>query len=325
MVRDTDFPFPVEAAVLTVQTGSPSEATLLWHVRGTSRGDAVQLPFFIIGLGKDELARLALTNYQQWDPRTDRLGIAFPAGTDILLRKIEFFHWSVPEKMASAFWSFWVMDGFRPYSINFLWGPRIAMNPLALERIFMSLPPNGFSAMYFFYGVLATAGAGLLLIGKVRPGLLRGRPPLVLFLVASSACWLLLELRMGAEILNYAVTDYKTYIGAERGERTFRERAHFNDFVEAAMPYIQTRGKYVFMSAQRWPFFGEVRYLTYPSLPVDPDASIEKIDTVVVFERPDITVNDKGELQYENEKLSTPGEVLLQFDDSSFVFRIRGV
>ena len=60
-------------------------------------------------------------------------------------------------------------------------------------------------------------------------------------------------------------------------------------------------------------------------MPVDPDASAEKIDTVVIFERPDINVNDKGELQYNEEILSTPGEVLLQFDEASFVFRIHGV
>ncbi|MEK7591593.1 MAG: hypothetical protein AAB489_05315 [Patescibacteria group bacterium] len=323
MFRLSEFPFPVEAAILRVQTKSTVEGNFMWHAKGAPPGDAVQLPFLILGNGEDEIVRLALTNYPQWDPATDRVGVEFPAGTDILLKDIEFYRWNLTEKITMAFQSFWTMDGFRPYSINFLWGPRTVLNPIQNKKIFKSLPPTGWSAFRSFYIFLILAAVVLMTLQYARPHLLRGHSPLVLFLIITGAIWFLVDIRMGAEIIRYASDDYKTSIAVEPGKRQFRERAGFQDFVEAAMPFIQQREKYLFMSGQRWPFFGAIRYLTYPSIPMDPNESASELDTVIVFERPDIRVNEKGELMFEDEILSQPGDVLLQFDEQSFVFRIR--
>ena len=112
-------------------------------------------------------------------------------------------------------------------------------------------------------------------------------------------------------------------MGGEGGKRTFRDRGNFYDFVDAALPHIRERDTYLFMSGQRWPYLGAMRYLSYPSMPLDPGTATDAIDTVVVFQRPDITVNDAGELMYRDQKLSTPGTVLLQFDEHSFVFRMN--
>jgi len=324
MFRTPQFTFPVDAMRFTLNAPETFQVKFLWNIPGTSPEDMVELPFYVVGTGKEEIVELPLANYREWNAATQRIGLMLPAGTELLLKKMEFLHWNFAEKILYGFRSFWMTDGFRPYTINFLWGPRITANPIANAKMFHSIPPRGWSAFRFLYPLLFLAGAGIFVTYKKNrgPTIVRTQP-LFCFLMVCFGLWLLLDIRMGMEYVGYAVKDYETYIAAEPGKRTFRDRNNFNDFVDAALPHIRKRNTYLFMSGQRWPYLGAMRYLTYPSVPLDPGAETDAVDTVVVYERPDITVNGAGELMYLDQKLSTPGTVLLRFGNDSFVFRMN--
>lgn len=346
MMRLSEFTYPVEAAILVFDVSLPSEGILLWHRRGSPQDEMVELPFFVTGVDHPELVRIALSEYPQWDPLADRIALVFKAGADITLQQIQFFHWNPVEKLFYALKSFWHMDVIRPYSINFVWGPRFAVNPIMDATMFKSLPPRGTSAEHVLLVLLGLAAIVIFAIWKLQPGPSfakategrRGVPatglftglfskiaqnPIRTFLTLVVAVWILILVRMDLELLAYALKDYRTYISADEGERLFRERKNFDEFAAAAAPLISDRSRYLFMSADRWPYFGAIRYYTYPAIPVDPTGSVADVDTVVVFDRPDIVVNDRDELTHEGTVLSPPGDVLLRFDDASYVFRIR--
>ena len=71
-------------------------------------------------------------------------------------------------------------------------------------------------------------------------------------------------------------------------------------------------------TAFEWPYFGSLRYYTYPSLP-NPDEPVS--DTWVIYDRSDITVGEDGMLYLNTEPFTKPGELLGRFDENSFVFR----
>lgn len=342
MMRLSEFTYPVEAVILAFDVSLPSEGTLLWHRRGTPEDEMVELPFVVTGVDNPELVRIALTEYPQWDPLADRIALVFKAGADVTLRQIQFFRWNPVEKFFYAVRSFWHMDVIRPYSINFVWGPRFAVNPIMDATMWKTLPPRGTSAEHVFLVLLGVAAIVIFVIWKLRPGrgaclgeaprrrvpvagwLSRiGTRPLRTFLALVAAVWILILVRMDLELLSYALKDYRTSISADAGERIFRERKNFDAFAAAAAPLISDRSRYLFMSGDRWPYFGAIRYYTYPAIPVDPAGSVADIDTVVIFDRPDIMMNERGELTHEDTVLSPPGDVLLRFDDASYVFRIR--
>ena len=129
---------------------------------------------------------------------------------------------------------------------------------------------------------------------------------------------------MGSEIIAYALHDVaSTHVDDPREER-FRERAYFPAFLKQVAPLVADRGRYVFLTQYPYPFLGLMRYHTYPSLPVGPEAAVEGLDTWVVFARGDITINAGGQLTSEGKTISPPGDVLLDFGPDSFVFRSRG-
>ena len=66
-----------------------------------------------------------------------------------------------------------------------------------------------------------------------------------------------------------------------------------------------------------------MRYLTYPSVPTEPDQAQFGIDTWVVFDRPDISIDPSDRLTSDGIVVTPPGKVMYQFDDHSFIFRTR--
>ena len=133
-----------------------------------------------------------------------------------------------------------------------------------------------------------------------------------------SAMWLLFDIRMSTQYLSWVIHDYQTYSGQSEETRTFRDRKRFYDFAEAAAMTVNDRERYIFYAQHDWPFLGNVRYITYPVLPT---GIPRKDDTWVIYDRPDVSVNEDGSLEYDGQVLSSPGKVLLQFDEVSFIFR----
>jgi hypothetical protein len=238
----------------------------------------------------------------------------------VTLHAVDFLRWSLLEQMAQATTSFFVFDEYRPYSINFVWGPLLAMNQLEAESLYQTLPPRQLYAMVPLNLILAL---GLLLITvwhfKKSPAGSRKRRIVRHGIVLVLALWILMDLRMGSEFLSWVKHDHTTYISAPAGVREFRERGRFYDFGAYAKNLVSDRTTYVFLAQQQWPYLGNMRYITYPSIP---GFDIENDDTWVIYDRPDMNVNAAGQITIDGEPVTPAGQILGRFDATSFVFRI---
>lgn len=298
----------------------PVEGFIYWHERGRDAEDLTKVPLlFSVTEGMGTVAT-DMNRYGAWERRTDFVGIGLPPESAITIRRISLIGWNPVEKFAEGLRSFWTFDVVRPSSVNFLWGPHIAWNPIARGQLFRITPPQADSANWYLYGALLLGAGWAVYRAKRRPA--AARAALLSFVALAAGMWLLYDLRMGAEFFAYAQRDYHTYWSREIGRRTFRERSFFNDFADSVAGLVADRREYIFVAPYRWPYLGLVRYHTYPALPAQPDdANIATVDTWVVYDRPDFTVNAKGELTSGGFAVSRPGTVLHEFDEGTFVFR----
>ena len=127
------------------------------------------------------------------------------------------------------------------------------------------------------------------------------------------------DIRMGSEIVGYAVHDYQTYLSQPPKERTFRVRDNFNAFSELIQPYLQDEEEYVFLpDAEEYVDF--LRYDTYPALPIKPEDAGEQTRYWAIFERPDVLIDEEGRLTIAGEVATAPGTVIEILNLDSFIF-----
>ena len=118
---------------------------------------------------------------------------------------------------------------------------------------------------------------------------------------------------MGGEILSYAFYDWKTHILAEPGQREVREFKNLYDVVEAALPEIQKVDRYTYLGPGASAPDVTIRYLTYPSLPIEPRKtdSIDKLPPLtLIFARTDINIGKNGDLLIRNQPFRSSGTLL---------------
>ncbi len=271
-----------------------------------------------LSAGSATATPFSLADNPYWKKGGKTVGLVLPPGSTLLLHSIELQQLNVAEKTVEAVRSFWTFDSYRPYSINFVWGPEIVTNPIARANLFQNLPPKALSGTYVLNGILV---AGLLIIALVlyyKSGGNKKRRLIHASCILVLAVWILLDLRMGSEFLSWVKADHDAYISAPAGRKTFRERDRFYDFAEFARPYLQDRQSYIFLAQQQWPYLGNLRYLTYPAIP---GISIETDDTWVIYDRPDMDIDAAGQITLDGEAVSTQGTLLGRFDAHSFIFR----
>lgn len=261
---------------------------------------------------------LLLNQSPDWKTGTKRIGLLLPPNSTLLLQRIEFYQWNFSEKLSGFFRSIVTLDDMRPYTINFVWGPYIAWDPLSAEEVYQHLPPLATSATRLINVTIGVVIL-LLLVGQTKFGRMvrrhvTGRRVFVLI----CGLWLLVDLFMGIQFLSWVRHDQKTYISGVEGIREFRDRKNFYDFAEFVKPLLKDRSRYIFVAESPWPYLGNIRYLTYPSIPA---FNIVEDDTWVIYNRPDFQVSDAGQLIVEGDAITQPGQLLGVFDDGSFVFR----
>lgn len=318
MFRETKLPHRVDTVEITYLSLRDTEAVFFWHRRGDPEGQIVQLPFHFSPTMVAETVKLDARWYKEWDANADIMGIMIPKGADVQLLQFKLTGLNVIDKILTGIHSYWTFDTFTPYSINFLWGPILSSSPIARQRLFTDLPPHGTYANTVWYVLLIiTLLAAFSWAWNTGD---RRRATLVL-LGVTAACWILSDLRMGVEMVSYAAHDVDTYWSKPVEERTFRERGDFPLFVAAVKPLVADRGRYIFLTQFPYPFLGLIRYHTFPSMPVAPEAIVEGVDTWVVFERPDVSISPEGQLMAEGKPISQPGEILFALRDGTFVFR----
>lgn len=317
MMRVLDVPFGIKLVQLTfANVRQPLEGVVLWHRRKTPPDNILQLPFTLTGWQNPETVTLDFTPYDEWDPHTDYFGFGLPTGADVTLQDIRFVRPSLWENITEAWKTYWIFDQYRPYSINFLWGPQLTYNAYARSVLFENLPPISHSALRLFYYVLAVAAVGLALHRFVLKK--RGRH-LLWFFGVFAVLWVALDARMGLELLSYAKTDLQTYIGVPARDKWLRTYRNFYAFPETSLPLID-KPRYGFLVPSGNPLPSLLTYFSYPRQAVVPSEPDMTLDHWIVFLRPDVRVNEDGELMVGETVMSRPGQIVERLDDQSFFF-----
>ncbi len=329
MIRDIEEPFSVDAVEITLVNPRASQLYLLWDSPDLPAGSLAQFPVTING---DPLETVSIdaSTLPGWYGRTGKLGIGFPAGSDVTVQSITLEHWDWLEKIGYAWQSFWTFDKMQDYSINFLWGPLLATNPAGMATLFATLPPHAHSVDLFFYVLIGVVALGLVLhrfylffnrrhIPRFPFSPLRHVSVHLGILVCLVAgLFVLYDVRMGLEYMSYAKTDYDTYVGKPMGQRTFRGFLNLYDVLTQSAPLLQQEKGFGFFTPPHTE--SRIRYYAYPAKAIQnagPDAGVRMW---LVFERPDVTVDARGELTVGGEVVSKPGKIVQQYSARSFLF-----
>lgn len=140
-ITDDELKIAPQLGSLTISNEKASSAFLLWvydrDENGTNYTQSIFLP-----RGEKIVTSFSLSEVKNWHPYAKKIGIALTPGTQILLHRIDFNALNPFERMLERVRSFWTFDEYRPYSINFLWGPQIADNPVLRSTMLLDLPPS---------------------------------------------------------------------------------------------------------------------------------------------------------------------------------------
>lgn len=318
MTRETFFTQSFDTVEFLMMSAQDTEMIFVWHRPGSPEDELVQLPVVIPRSGTARLTRVDLSHYKEWPGKPDKVGMRFPAGADVIVQRITFRGWNPIEKGIEAVRSMMIFDQYRPYTINFLWGPTMTINPVAREQIWDSQPPRGRSVNSVLYALLAI---GCVTFGIVR---MRSRRKLAAtgLLALLTLIWIGYDIRMGVELLSYFQRDYRSYISQPPEDRSFRERTDVQPFMDAARPYIEGEDRFVLLTDYRYPFGGILRYAMYPAVPVYPNEQTEAlIRTWLVHEHSNVRI-ENGTLLVNGEVMAQSGSVVFEWDANSFVYRI---
>ena len=314
--RSLKLQHPIEWIEIEYMSATPTKSLL---ISKSINGSFTELPFVLEMTIEPKTVYLDISTYNNWNPYTTEIGFAFPAGAHVLIRTIRFSSSNFFEKGAMVFRSFWEFDQYAPYTINFLWGPRIAMNTAELAQMYKHISPRIPSINLLFYILILVVTVPL--IFRVFTGKTERDKALLLVLSLTGALWLIYDIRMGTEFVTYAVHDYQTYVSKPIRERVFRVRSGFNAFSELIQPYIKDEEDYVFLPRLE-PSVDFLRYDTYPALPVKPEQAKESTRYWAIFERPDVLIDEEGQLIIGGEVQTPPGEIVEILDNDSFLFRV---
>lgn len=316
-ITDDELKIDPQLGSLTISNEKASSAFLFWVYDRDENGTNYTQPIFL-PRGEKITTSFSLSEVENWHPYAKKIGIALTPGTQILLHRIDFNALNPFERMLERVRSFWTFDQYRPYSINFLWGPQIANNPALRNTMLLDLPPKALSGTYAISLTLAAILLASWAWVKVRPSEERRKKAILACGVFLLAAWMLFDLRMGLEFLGYVGSDISSYISKTESTRSFRDRDRFYDFASFVSPYVSDRDSYIFFAEHQWPYLGNMRYLTYPAIP---GIDFLRDDTWVIYRREDVGIDPEGRLTIGGEIVSEPGTILGRFDASSFVFR----
>lgn len=310
------FPHAVGVVTNAVRAG---RIYFAWHSPGDVPGSLTPFPLDV-PTGRDTVTYALLHRSPQWNPGVDQVALMIPPGMTVLVKEVTFIRWSLPEKIWHGFLSLLSFDTYKLHAINFVWGPQITWNPIHRSVIWNTLPPSGFSGTYALnLALLACLVAVFVLLFRHKrltqdeKRLLFARRAAMLVLGA----WIVLDLRMGAELLTWFSRDFRSYVVAEEGERTLRNFGRFHDFAEFVRPLVADRKSYVLFTPRAYPEVPHMRYFTYPAVP----GQDTNDDMWVIYNRPDIAVIN-SRLTLDGQPVTDEGTVIGRFDDASFVFQV---
>lgn len=302
---------------MVVTNADTKKIALIWQTADLGPGEFYQAEI-LLPAGQQQTVNLALNQIAEWEPNAMAMGLAFPAGSEMLIHSMEWTSYSPLEKLWNGAVSFWTPDTFSLYSINFLWGPLIGTTPEARAELFASLPPKAWSATRLFYGALVLAAIGAAAYAWNKPD--RRATFLGVLAVAGAAAWILFDARMTQEIVSYAAHDWRTYVLANDEDRVLRTHANLYDVIADIKELMGDDRSYALVAQEGTPFFANVRYALYPAVPL-PGVPGTDAATWIVLASPGVRVESESLVRADGTVLVPRGAVVKRFDDSSFLFR----
>jgi hypothetical protein len=304
--------------LVTIEYTSMQDAELLFLF---ADGDKVyQIPVKVYATATPQEVQPPVTNYKAWDPRTEMVGIAVPAGLDLTLQRITVSSVNPVEKVGYVLQGLLKFDTAKPYIINFLWGPRLVFTPAELNDLFVTIPPKAPSVNVLLYGLIVIVI--IVCVAMVRSRKWQVSRACTLCCITVATLWIAYDVRMGSEFMGYLQDDYNMYWSMPPEDRIFRVRGSFNAYAEMMAPILQQVPEYGFVAGDE-NYVDFLRYITYPSLPVRPEAMGTGITLLAVFNRPDALMDADGRLILGTGFQTPPGDVVAVYDLDSFLFRIR--
>ena len=317
MVRPLD-PRPIDSIEITYTSAVETEALLLWHTSDLAEGDLVQLPFTLEQSTFPTTTVIDVSSFPGWDSSVSQFGFALPAGATVTIQHFDFVSLNLLEKSVELFKGFWRFDSYRAYTVNFLWGPRLSTTAAARDYMFNRLPPLAPSANSVFYLVFALA-IGLAVLQTYRQVWSREKA-IATVLLTGAVLWGVYDLRMGAEVIHYAVDDYQTYWSQTGEDRRFRDRGVFYAFAEQVKDTLSKEKDYVLLLSVEAPYRSLMRYLTYPAAPLSLEEAREDVRYWVIVDRRDLSLSEDSRLVLNGEAISPPGEIVDVFSPGIFLF-----
>ena len=312
---------PIAIAKIRIAAAHPTPALFFWQEKGAPEGTWVQLPFDMKGTGKVEEITLNLERYHQWDPLTQRFGFAVPENSTVMISSVEVFGITMFERIWEMLKSFWTFDTYHSYSINFLWGPILATNPIWRAMMFEDQPPQAHSGVWVFYALVLIGG----IVSIVWPHTARGRTSKIgtraLMALTIAVVWIFFDARMGLETLSYHWTDATTFVFAEEGSRDFRDWNAFPDLMDYVNANIAETESFAIVTDYATPFTIGARYLAYPRVALDLRAAGSGVTTWAIHEKNQARVLEDGRLSIDGTVVSAPGQIVKQFSPRSFLFQ----
>lgn len=309
---------PTDVITIRASAARPTKASLLWQPKNS---DTLVQFYFDIPAGETmHDIDVVLSTLHQWNWRTEKFGIAFPAGSEVLLQGVTFRYWPFYERMMEYWKGFWTFDAFRPYSINFLWGPLLSSNEPQRASMYNELPPPSPSATRVFYGVLIVIGGACLIAARApwRRQMATG------IMLTSIACvWLIFDIRMGSELFSYALHDINSYVLSP--EQTFRNYDNVHATILKMKPALAGHATVAMLAPEREVYFPVLRYYAYPTV-IRADAETQSGSTAwAVLNRNDVWIDDQSRLRLGSDPanatiLTPPGHIAVSVDPSTFLF-----
>ncbi len=312
---------PTDVITIRAAAAKDTEGSVLWQEKGATPDQLIQAYFRIPGDGFMHDVHVIVSSYPQWNWQTDQFALAFPAGSDVIIEEIQFRHWTIYERITELWRSFWTFDSFRSYSINFLWGPLIATNSVLRTEMFESLPPLAWAIGRVLYPLFFAVAIVCWIVGRMKRN---GNVGLGLFMIFFSFCWLVFDIRMGSEIMSYAITDIRAYVLADDDQKKLRAFDSVYAKANALFPHIREHETFTLLSPVPSVYYPVFRYNAYPSVIVPDPAGID-VPAWVVIDRPDLEVDDAGYLRVRGavgtgSVIAGPGTVTATFNDQTFLF-----
>jgi len=318
ILTDAEPPFFAETALIIASAETPTKVLFIWFYPEKEDGGLTSYYDVNVSSDSENHRTLLLSRHPDWRKEKKTMGFLLPPHSSIVLHRIEFKQWNLWDTVVSALRSVTQLDDYRPYAINFTWGPQLGLNPPEVTELYQNVPPIATSGiwvvtLFIIFCIL------LYLLSRTSYAIwMRKYYSLMTLLWIACGTWLLLDLYMGVQFLSWVKEDHDAYISGESGFRTFRDRDAFYDFAEFVRPLVTGRERYIFIAETPWPYIGNIRYLTFPSIPA---FNLQEDDTWVIYDRSDITLDSTNQLMMGGDVITNPGEVLGIFDEGSFVFR----